>query len=79
MRGVRAYLVPGLAGALVAFAVRLIFGDLEIALIGIFAFTAVLAAIVVISRLMKWQDAPMVYAAIAAIAVTVSFLASHTA
>ena len=73
------YLGPAIAGALVAFLVRLIFGDLEVALVGLFAFLVVLGAIVIIARVMKWDEAPMAYAAISAIAVTVSFLLRHSA
>ncbi|MGB3167731.1 MAG: hypothetical protein WBA68_13250 [Alteraurantiacibacter sp.] len=68
------YLGPAAAGAIVAFLVRLIFGNLQVALVGVFAFLVVLGAIVLIARMMKWEEAPMAYSAIAAIAVTVSFL-----
>ena len=69
---------PALAGALVAFLVRLIVGDLSIALIGIVVFGAIYCVLVALSHLMKWPDAPVVYAVIAAVATTFAFLASHS-
>ncbi|RJY09970.1 hypothetical protein [Aurantiacibacter aquimixticola] len=74
----RAYAMPALAGALIAFLVRLIFGDLQIALIGMVVYTVVLGVLVVLAKALKWQEAPLAYAAISAIAVTVAFLLSHS-
>ena len=68
---------PGVGGAAVAFLVRLVVGDLGIALIGVVVFAVIYAVLVALSQAMKWPDAPMVYAATAAIATTVAFLISH--
>ena len=72
------HLWPGLAGAAVAFLIRLIVGDLTIALIGIVVFGIIYSVLIAISHAMKWRDAPLAYAAIAAVATTVAFLASHS-
>ena len=68
---------PALAGAAVAFLVRLILGDLTIALIGVFVFAVSYCVLVAIAHAMKWAHAPFVYAVIAAVATTFAFLAGH--
>ena len=69
---------PGLVGAAVAFTVRLVLGDLTVALIGLLVFAVSYCVIIAISQAMKWPDAPFVYAIIAAVATTVAFLAGQS-
>ena len=71
------YLVPGIAGALVAFLVRLVFADLATALVGVVVFALVYAVILLLARKLAWQDAPVLYAATAAIAATIAFAVTH--
>ena len=68
------YLVPGICGALVSAAIRLIFGDLAIALIGLVVFVIVYAAIVLLGRTMRWHDAPVQHAVVATVATTAAYL-----
>lgn len=73
------YLGPALFGAVVCFAVRLVMGDLRIAVIGVVVFALIFSVLLVLARAMKWPDAPMLNAVVAAVATTVAFLVSHQA
>jgi len=70
------YAGPALSGAAVVFAIRLLFGGLPIALTGIVVFAVVLGVLALLSRKLNWQEAPVMYSAIAAFAATLAFLAT---
>ncbi|GGD45233.1 hypothetical protein GRI62_10155 [Erythrobacter arachoides] len=72
------YIWPGVAGAVVTFVVRYVMGDLSVALIGIVVFAVIYAILIVLSRTMRWADAPMVYAGTAAAAASIAFIVSHS-
>ena len=68
------YLVPGLCGGAVAALVRAIFGGWQDALVGVLVFAIVYGTILLAARAFSWQDAPVLYAAVAAVAVTAAFI-----
>ncbi|RIV85715.1 hypothetical protein [Aurantiacibacter zhengii] len=68
------YLLPGIGGAAVSGAVRLVFGDTQSALIGLVVFTIVYGALILLGRGMKWDEAPIQHAVVAAIATTAAYL-----
>ena len=72
------YLLPGLAGAAVAFAVRYIVAGTEVAVVGLFVFAVVYGTILLAARAFAWQDAPTLYAAVAALSVTVAHLVTES-
>ena len=73
------YLVPGLFGAAISFAIRYIFADLPVALIGLVVFGIVYAVILLFARVLNWHDAPVLYAAVSAVATTMAFLLTRPA
>ena len=68
------YLLPGIGGAAVSGAVRLVFDGTESALIGLVVFTVVYGALILLGRGMKWDEAPVQHAVVAAIATTAAYL-----
>lgn len=73
----RRYLFPALCGTAIVFAIRLIFADLSVALIGIVVFAVVLAVVALLARTLRWQEAPVLHAMVAAVAVTIAFLVTE--
>ncbi|WP_120077790.1 hypothetical protein [Aurantiacibacter odishensis] len=68
------YVLPGIGGAIVSAAVRYVFGGTQVALIGLVVFTVVYGALILLGRGMKWDDAPIQHAVVAAIATTAAYL-----
>ena len=71
---VNPYFLPGIGGAAVSSAVRFVFGGTQAALIGLVVFTVVYGAVILLGRGMKWDEAPVQHAIVAAIATTVAYL-----
>ena len=73
------YAIPGIIGAAIAFGIRLIFASLDVAVIGLVVFAIVYGVILLLARALNWQDSPMLYAGVSAVAVTLAFLITRQA
>ncbi len=68
------YIIPGIGGAAVSAAVRLVFANAHVALIGLVVFVIVFGALILLGRAMNWPDAPVMNAVVATIATTAAYL-----
>ncbi|MFB0614161.1 hypothetical protein [Aurantiacibacter poecillastricola] len=74
------YFLPGLGGAAVSTAVRLVFANVQVALIGLVVFFVVYGALILLGRGMNWPEQPVRDAIVATIATTAAYvLTDHQA